>query len=134
MKQAFGGLPYEIVEKIIDHLASRDDLLTFALLCSYTKAVALPRLEYHTLITSVFDVNLWRYMAENPGFGRYVRKLTLYHERGGPSTSISRTYRIPSELRHPLHESMFAYRSSISAFEDALQTMSGVREIAKHEL
>ncbi|VDB96604.1 unnamed protein product [Peniophora sp. CBMAI 1063] len=92
-------LPIELIESVIEAVDSHEDLLSFALTCSYlyNHIQQSGYLQYRELIVSAGHIHLWNHLIENPAHAAQVRVLTIYDiwYQG----HIHRTsFRVPSDV------------------------------------
>ncbi|KAI0064288.1 hypothetical protein BV25DRAFT_303008 [Artomyces pyxidatus] len=65
--KSISGLPYEVLDHIVDYIDSHRDVLTISLLSSKLHAIAVPHhLEYRRITISFQDVYLWKHLAQRP--------------------------------------------------------------------
>ncbi|KAI0064261.1 hypothetical protein BV25DRAFT_299267 [Artomyces pyxidatus] len=98
-KATLETIPYDVLEHILHHIDSREDLLSFALLNTYFRDITIPRhLEYRRIQISLSNQPVWMHLAERPDLASNVRTLIVETPRVWFSTL---PWRVPRTLVQP---------------------------------
>ncbi|KAK0218589.1 hypothetical protein EDD85DRAFT_893785 [Armillaria nabsnona] len=74
--------PTEILDAIVFHIDSKQDLLALALSCQRMHGIVIPRhLDYRVLRCKVSSISMWNHLIVNRSLARNVRKLEILDER-----------------------------------------------------
>ncbi|PBK86263.1 hypothetical protein ARMGADRAFT_1055330 [Armillaria gallica] len=74
--------PTEILDAIVFHIDSKQDLLALALSCQRMHGIVIPRhLDYRVLRCKVSSISMWNHLIINRSLARNVRRLEILDER-----------------------------------------------------
>ncbi len=74
--------PTEILDAIVFHIDSKQDLLALALSCQRMHGIVVPRhLDYRVLRCKVSSISMWNHLIVNRSLARNVRRLEILDER-----------------------------------------------------
>lgn len=74
--------PTEILDAIVFHIDSKQDLLSLALSCQRMHSVIVPRhYDYRTIRCKVSSISVWNHLIVNRSLARNVRSLEIMDER-----------------------------------------------------
>ncbi|KAK1224019.1 hypothetical protein PQX77_013080 [Marasmius sp. AFHP31] len=74
--------PTEILDSIVFHVESRDDLRNLALSCHRMHSIVAPRhIEYRVIRSKVSSISLWNHLIVNRSLAKNVRRLEVMDER-----------------------------------------------------
>ncbi|KAG6834085.1 hypothetical protein H0H93_012057, partial [Arthromyces matolae] len=81
-KRTITRQPTEVLDAIIFHIPSRNDLVSLALSCHRMHDVVCPRhLEYRVIRCKVSAIRVWNHLIINRSLARNVRRLEIMDER-----------------------------------------------------
>ncbi|PBK62247.1 hypothetical protein ARMSODRAFT_608740 [Armillaria solidipes] len=74
--------PTEILDAIVFHIDSKQDLLALALSCQRMHGIVIPRhLDYRVLRCKVSSISMWNHLIINRSLAKNVRRLEILDER-----------------------------------------------------
>lgn len=81
-QRSFTRQPTELLDAIVSHVDSKQDLLSLALSCKRLHAIVFPRhFEYRVIRGKVSSLRLWNHLIVNRSLARNVRVLEVLDER-----------------------------------------------------
>ncbi|EKM56288.1 uncharacterized protein PHACADRAFT_253334 [Phanerochaete carnosa HHB-10118-sp] len=81
-QRSFTRQPTELLDAIVGHVDSRQDLLALALSCKRMHAIVFPRhFEYRVIRGKVSSLRLWNHLIVNRSLARNIRVLEVLDER-----------------------------------------------------
>jgi hypothetical protein len=115
------ALPMEVLERILDEVVPRSDLLALALTCTCLRDVIIPgHLSYRAVITSVYMGSFFETLIENPILALRVYELTIINERSP----------IPCERRYGPEEREQAFTIPLERIRLAIKTAKHLRRLS----
>ncbi|KAF8917912.1 hypothetical protein CPB85DRAFT_1214527 [Mucidula mucida] len=81
--------PTEILDAIVFHIDSKQDLLSFALSCQRMYGIVIPRhFDYRHLRCKVSSISVWNHLIVNRSLAKNVRRLEIMDERSAETEYV----------------------------------------------